>query len=510
MKLWKVLSLAATLGLAAVTGTASLAQDATGRIVVAVPSEPDTLDNMATRSAPAAWASLDNIVEPLVAIDPAGKLVPGLADWTVSEDGKVITFTLKPGLTFHNGDPVTSADIVFSHEREIAKNPRYPGRLTFFDHLEVVDDHTVKFIFKESDATFVQSRYLQIVSKAYFDKVGEDEFVAHPIGTGPYKFVDYKVAQYMDLTAFDGYWGGAPAVKNIRIVYAKDDSTRVAMLQSGEADLIMGTPFSRVADLKAAGFKIVSVPAHPSVSIAFSRGNPDSPWADRRARLAIAEAIDTKAIAEGLFQGVPFRFTRLQPGTFGYDPDLKPYPYDPADAKKLLAEAGYPNGFPVTLYYMARVWPGFSETAEVAVLYLRSVGIDAKAEGLDGTTINEMIKKSKDPATAKSNDFMMLYPMSLAALGDPTANISVQYLSTSPFSLYNNPELDQLLNATIHTVDDKARAGKLADVVRFLHEDVATIPMWNNASTFAMKQNLDYTPLQGVIPRMDLKMIVVK
>ena len=221
--------------------------------VIVMNHQPDNIDVTKALNGVISYPLLENINEKLVYLDKNGIPTPGLATWEVAPDGLAITFHVRPGVKFSSGDPFTADDIVFSHER-FKTNATYKSADPFLDHVEKIDDMTVKLVFRQPEATYFSRRALMIVSKSYFDRVGEAEFSAHPVGTGAYKLVSYSPGQNAVLEAFDGYWGGAPEIKHVRMDFIGDDATRVAKLQAGEADMILNVPYPQVDKLKAAGF----------------------------------------------------------------------------------------------------------------------------------------------------------------------------------------------------------------------------------------------------------------
>jgi peptide/nickel transport system substrate-binding protein len=397
--------------------------------IIAVGQEPDNIDLTQARNGPVSRPTMENVTEALIGVSKDGKIKPTLADWTMSEDGKVIEFKLKRGIKFHTGDELTAKDIEFSHSRMLEKKVTgYLQQMRDLDRFEVVDDYTFRYVFKKPTIGFLPSRGPFVVSKAYFEKVGDREFADKPIGTGPYKLIDQKLGQYVALEAFDQYWGGAPPIKKVRINFVKDDNARISMLKAGEADLIMNTPFNAVAELEKLKFKNVSAAVHPTVSVQFPFANKNVPWADRRVRLAIAHAIDGDAIVKGLFHGLPNRYARLAPGELGYDPSLQPYKYDPALAKKLLVEAGQSKGFTMPLYYWSGTYSGLRETAEAVALYLKAVNIDVKVQGFESP---QMMERMNAKRNAEDSDLVMLSPVTLANYTDPAEALGFAFTSTS-------------------------------------------------------------------------------
>lgn len=474
--------------------------------IVAINHEPDTLDQTLTRNTVVTRPTMENVVEPLVGLSRDGNLVPSLAEWSYQDGGKILEFKLRPGVKFHSGDPLTVEDIKFSHERMAKRSAIYQTRIRNLDHFEIVDDKTFRFVFKRPDVTFLPPRTLVVVSKAYFDRVGEDEFVKKPNGTGPYKFVSYTPGVAMELEAFDSYWGGAPQIKKVRFNFVQEDNTRVAMLRAGEADIILNTPFQAVASVKQAGFKTVGIEVTPTVSLQYVITNPKLPWYDVRVRRAIAHAVDADAIVKGLFQGIPKRHARFAPGEIGYDPDLKPYAYDPALAKKLLAEAGFPNGFDMPLLWWKGENTGLKETAEAVALYLKAVGINAQVSSLDVPQFVDLMRKAK---TGTDGNWVGVTPTPLAQYFEPIVALAFTFHSSSPFSQYKNEKFDALVDQAMSTTDEAKRADLVKQATRILHDDIPQASLWSYVSTYAMKSNVDFVPPPKHLVRMFLKDVTV-
>ena len=468
------------------------------RVVIALGQEPVTIDPTLMQGGGDRTA-VENWGEFLLYKAPNGDIQPGLASsWKVSRDGKEIDFTLRKGVKFHNGDTMTAKDVAFSFERQLKKNPSGPSRLMYVDRWEVVDDYRFKLYFKEPDATIIPKRLeCPIGSKSYYDKVGEDQFVKAPVGTGPYKVVRYEPGNYIDIERFEGYWGKKPTVRSARFVFIPEDTTRVAMLKSGEADLITGIPYPMVKDLESsAGLKLIKLAVnHPTPSINFATQNPKMPWYDRRVRLAMAYAIDCDAIIKSLLNGIPNRWAYLAPYELGYDPGLKPYPYDPSKAKELLAEAGYPNGFEFTLYYRLgyRV-PMLRELAEAIAAYFEAVGIRTKIVGEEqaANRARERAARQK-PGEAV---FVSWGSGGRAGSVDPCESLFMYFTKDGGFSFYFNPEAEKVIQEAKTTMDDAKRGELIKKAVRIVNDDVATIPVFNSVIVYGMKKNIDFKPTE--------------
>jgi peptide/nickel transport system substrate-binding protein len=482
---------------------------ATDKPFVAVLSQdPDTIDLSSATNAPSVAPAMENVNEPLIGRDPHGQPTPTLATWDIAGDGKAITFHLKKGVTFHSGDAFTAADVAFSVARMLAKVPTYKRNMAMLDRVEVVDPLTVRFVLKAPSVDIIYgARGAYVFSKAYYDRVGEAAFASHPVGTGPYRFAGYQIGQYLDLAAYDGYWGGAPAVKAARLRFITEESTRVAALQSGEADLVMNTPFDRVAGLEKAGFHTVDANVHPTTAVQITFGNPKMPWSDLRVRQAMAYAIDDKAIVDKLFAGIPKHYALFAPSEIGFDPAITPYPYDPAKAKALLAAAGHPNGFDFRLIYWTGNYVGMRQTAEALTLYWQAVGIRAKLESYDPPRMMQVMRSSF--AKRDTIDFVLLSPLPLANFADPAYALNFAFNSHSPFSAYVNHRFDAIVAEADATLDNDKRGALVREASKILHDDVGCIPLWNNVSVFAMKPNVRLTPIDGGIALLPLKKVTV-
>lgn len=476
-------------------------------LVIVMNHEPETLDATRALNGVITLPVIENVTEKLVDLDKNGAPSPGLATWEVAPDGLSITFHLRHGVKFQSGDPFTADDVVFSHER-MTRNPTYRSADPFLDHVEKIDDYTVRFVFRQPEATYFVRRALVIVSKAYHDRVGEDEFVKHPVGTGAYSFVSYQPGQSIDLAAFDGYWGGAPSVRNVHFEFVNDDSTRVAKLRAGEADLILNVPYPQMDLLAKAGFKFARLETTPTPSVTFIVQNPDMPWHDIRVRQAVAFAIDADAIVKGIMLGVPKHYAGFAPGQIGYDPDLKPYPYDPAQSKKLLAAAGFANGFKMPLLYWIGEDYGMKETTEAVALYLRQVGIDAEVQGMEVPKMVALMQKNaKNPEQATT---VTLGPTPFANYYEPTSALTFVWASFSPFSTYRNADFDKYAAAAMASFDPAKRAEAVKAATRIMHDDYVTIPIWNNVAVYAMKPNIDFAPTPHALIRMEVKDVTVR
>lgn len=469
-------------------------------LVVGVLSEPDIIDPTSTTYAPANYPISMNIFDTLVGFTPDGTPTPGIATWEILEGGTVFEFTLREGVEFHSGDPLTTADVEFSHNRSMEYSFIYGVFMSNLDRLEVVDDYTIRFVFKSPDILFLPMHMLLIVSKSYYDRVGEEVFHSDPVGTGPYKYVDWVPGQYIDLVANEDYWGGEPSAKEVRLLFVKEDATRAAMLQAGEVDLICDTPWEVGTQLEEEGFKLAKIGSN-NIAITFHTLNPDVPWYDKRVRQAIAYAIDREAIVNDLFQGIPQLNAWLAPGEIGYDPDLEPYPYDTEKAQELLAEAAadgvfVPNnegGFDMPLYYVVGATAQEKEVAEAVALYLNAVGIKCDVEGVDAGQMSDNQRSWHEDTTAEA---VFVGTPAVANQPDPVRGLSLVFHSSSPICTHFFDEVDALIDEALVTIDDTARGELIKQCFEILNDEMPNIQILTAVRIYAMQPDVEFTPTE--------------
>jgi peptide/nickel transport system substrate-binding protein len=493
MFLWMTMML--LIGLFPAVGQGAQAKDEVFRVVAT--QEPLTLDILQYSSGNDRIVD-ENWGEFLVAKDLNGKIIPGLASWKASADGKRFDFTLRKGVKFHSGDSLTTKDVLFSWERARKINNGVKAGLLNLDRFEVVDDYHIVAHFKVPDILFILNQaHCPIASKSYYERVGEDTFVKQPSGTGPYKMVLYRPGEYVDIERFEDYWGKKPPIKKARMYFVGEDSTRLAKLKAGEADLIQGVPYTDVKDLEnSANFKIVKLATiHPTRSVMFGTNNPKMPWADKRVRLAMAYAIDCDSIIKNVLFGIPIRLAGPASYELGYDPALKPYPYDPKKAKALLAEAGYPNGFALNFYWQTGGRsPMTKEIVEAIGSYWEAVGIRAKLVGED--TAASLARRNN--ALKPDAEYVSFYTAGVAGGVDPTQPMLGYFSSTGRAPVYTTPELTKLIAEAITTVDNKKRGELIKKAVKIIYDDVGIIPVHNSIVNYGMKKNVNFNPTKGV------------
>ena len=341
------------------------------------------------------YALHDGLVKPM----PGQPMAPSLAEsWTVSKDGLTYEFVLRRGVKFHNGDPLSAEDVKFSFERY--RGVAVATFKAYVAAVEVVDAHRVRFRLKKPWADFMTfyatpaTGAAWILPKKYVERVGDDGFKKAPIGAGPYKFVSFNPGIELVLEANEGYWRKTPSVKRLVFKSVPDESTRLAMLKRGEADIVYSIRGALAEELR----RTSGLTLKPTVGVFAEwvampdQWDPKSPWADRRVRLAANLALDRKAINDAEYLGFGKISSSIIPQDFEFAWVPPPYPYDPARARQLLAEAGYPRGFDAGEIYSDMVYVPITEAA---ANFLHAVGIRAKVRGLERASFQKSDQEKK-------------------------------------------------------------------------------------------------------------------
>src|SRR3989449_5618434 len=294
------------------------------------------------------YALHDARVKPM----PGNPWAPGLAEsWTASKDGLTYEFVLRKGVRFHNGDPLSAEDVKFSFDRY-----KGGGATTLKARVaavEIVDPQRIRFRMKQPWPDFMTfyatpaTSAAWIVPKKYVERVGDDGFKKAPVGAGPYRFVSFNPGIELVVEAYDGYWRKTPSVKRVVLRSVPDESTRMVMVKRGETDIaygLRGPDAEEVRRTPGLTLKVV-LPTVSQWLVFTQQWDPESPWAGRRIRLAVNLAIDRKAFSDAEDLGYGRPAPSIIPRDFGVYWAPPPDPLDPARAKRLLAEAGYPKGF---------------------------------------------------------------------------------------------------------------------------------------------------------------------
>ncbi len=450
-----------------------------------------------------------------------GNPAPGLAvKWEQSPDGKSWTFDLRPGVKFHDGSAFTADDVKFSYElakRDDSTSDMKGVFTNFVQDVEVASPTRVVFHMKAPNWEIVYKfletpPFFPIVSKTYFDKVGVQRAGREPVGTGPFKFAEHKLGELVRLEANEEYWNGPPKAKTLVIRGVPEEATRVASLQTGALDLApIGS--DSLSKVKAAGLKVIRFEKLMQM-VAGLEGqylperdgyNPKVPWAlsdaekALKVRKALSMAIDRAEIVKQVLQGMGSvegsAGIQTFPGMPGFDSALRVDPYDPEGAKKLLAEAGYPDPSKISIVvdstpHAARPLNG--PVAQAIALYWRNIGIDVKEQVSDYSNLMDQAIKRKLAGV------VWVYPT--PAFDEPVMQLSTVTYSKARTQLFGEyPELDRLIERTVAEMDQQKRWDLQKETARWMQNNAVAIPICYADMLWASSPKFEWQHLPGQV-----------
>jgi len=492
------------LGLALLTPTDLLAQTKDDTLVYAVQSDVQTWDppNSVLRESIIFGY---HVFDHLAARDlKTGKVGPGLAVSWKNVDETTWEVKLRKGVKFHDGTPFTARDVKATFDRVLNPENKLTARGNHakIKSIEVVDDLTARFKTDGPYPLFVERLTAQVMqSEKAIKEKGHEWLQENPVGTGPYKLTKWSKKQEHFLTRNEDYWGAKPAFKHVRIRIIPEQATQIAELISGGVDVIKAVPPDQMDVINKSGQARTST--SPILRTAFiqldqaGRSGPN-PFTDKRVRQAANLAVDIDSIIKHVINGLGDRTaTTINPMAFGFDPSLKPYKQDLAQAKKLLAEAGFPNGFEVGfLRTQPVVEPGLIQTSDAIVADLAKVGIRTKARmvGEVGPFTNLVRDNKADPMFEWSWGYYSVF--------DADAILFDVMTCGQPYAYYCNKVLDDLVIQGRSTLDAKKRTELYAKAQKLIHEDAAYLFKWGLRGVWGISNRIEYEAPRDEIDRM--------
>ncbi|MCL5264680.1 MAG: ABC transporter substrate-binding protein, partial [Chloroflexi bacterium] len=359
-----------------------------GKVVIATTVDANTLDFMRMNTVNPEWVLASHIFDSLVWRDENMKIQPDLAEsWKLIND-TTWEFKLRKGVKFQDGEPFNAAAVKFTFDRAMDPATKSTDQVVKFvglDRVEIVDDYTVRLITKAPAPTMLtRLSIFWILPPKYYSENSPEVVASKPVGSGPWKFVEWVKNDHITLEANTEYWKGAPSIKTLVFRPIPEVGTRIAELKSGGVDIAPTIPPDQAKSVETATTRLEGIEGGRRVFIGF-HVTKGSPMEDKRVRQALNYAVDVDAIAKALLGGYgKRRFTAVMPADA--DPALKPYTYDPAKAKQLLAEAGYPNGFETVLDSPMGRYVKDKEVAQAVADYLTKVGVKTTVKPLDWAT----------------------------------------------------------------------------------------------------------------------------
>ncbi|WP_323014086.1 ABC transporter substrate-binding protein [Devosia sp.] len=438
-----------------------------------------------------------NVFNALTELGREGEVIPQLAEsWSTSEDQTEWTFKLRPNVKFHDGSVMTAADVVFSAEHVLADTTS-PVRtfMRLVQKVEALDDLTVRFTLSQPHASFArQSKYLYIMSRAYYEAAGDTGFATKPVGSGPYRLTEWVKDDRMVLEAFPDYWGGEPAIKKGTFHPIPSDAARANALLSGEIDLSPSLPPSLMDMLR--GSPELRVETAPGYRVTFLELDPTrTPFDNAKIREAVDIGIDRVAIADRLLRGTgKATGVIVPPSNIGYDATIPTPQFDPERAKQLIAESGY-DGTPFMIDYPNNNYPMANEVAQAIASYLTEAGLKVQLNPMEFTAFFPNWVQNK------------LSPMYFFAYGSSqfTAESVLTTLyetGGSPAGHHTDPAIDTIMAAHRAERDPAKKQDLIHEALRVGNAGRQIVPLYEMLQVYGVKADIDYTPYPDEIVRL--------
>jgi peptide/nickel transport system substrate-binding protein len=446
---------------------------------------------------------VDNVFDTLVMRDAEMKLVPGLAlSWRAVDD-TTWEFKLRPGVTFTNGEAFDAQAVKFTLERVLdpaAKSPTISYIRTITE-VTAVDPLTVRIRTGAPDPLLPtrMSRYpAYIVPPAYVRQVGQGEFARKPIGTGAYRVTEFVPDDHVTMVANAGYWRGKPSIDRVTWRPVPEATARIAALLTGEAQLIEGVPVELVDAIGASGQAQVVRVRNGGLTIYMGLKSAEAPLSDPRVRRALTMAIDRRGIVDEILKGYAVATgSQTSPFDFGYA-GVPPPLYDPAGAKRLLAEAGFPNGFGIKVQ-VPRRYISSAEVGQAIAQQFAAIGVKVELEVPEWSVYAQQV-----PAGKQAPIYMLAWGSTQTL--DADAALYAILKSGEPYSTYANPAMDRLLDASRASIDPAARAKLFAEIQALVTQDVPLLPLYQEDALYARSAKVVFTGRPDArIPLFDLR-----
>ena len=449
----------------------------------------------------------------LVYLDPETREAePGLATkWEMSPDGKVWTFEIRKGVPFPGGwGELTADDVKYTMDRlrgpDAIAGPSSTLR-KLVARVEAPERYKVVYTLSSPDAEFERSflsdaSQAPVVCKKYVETSGDAKANTQPVGTGPYMLAEHKRGSFIKFRTVEGvekHWRVTPEFKEITFRLIAEEATRVAMLRTGEADLAP-ISFDSIDSIKAAGLKVISIPKNWVPVIRFGgmiatdpkRHNPNAPWANKKVRQALNYAIDKGAIAKSIFRGEAVPAASSLPIAEWMKMD--PYPYDPARAKQLLAEAGYAKGFSITLKTFTTV-PGaeLPSLGEAVAMYWKAVGLDVKIVPTDWVSVRG------EWTGGKALDYVWTH-RGFAFAGAVEA-LNTEYITSVLFASFVTKEAEAWVDKIAREFDSKKKSQLLKEFGDYLRDEGSAVFLVYANEPYGASKKVGRWPVAGVRPQ---------
>ena len=444
--------------------------------------------------------------EALISKNAEMEFIPLLAEsWEMADDNLTWTFHLREGVKFHDGSDFTAEDVVASYDKaSVAGESLFVEKLAYVDSYEAVDDYTFVVKTKMPYPLLLDDlMFVVITNKEDVEGKAPQEIAANINGTGRYKFVEWVPEDHIDFTVNENYWGEQPEVKNVRFRPITNVATRTAALLSGELDVAAmlavqdvdrinntdGVRVEAARSMECVAVEMVQTEKNPAVNLDVN------PFLDVRVRKAFYMAIDLDSIVKNIYNGHVYPTTSMTAEGFnGYDAALERHPYDPEAAKALLAEAGYPDGFEVTLDASSVGFANSDALAQALASYWEKIGIKVNLNVMS-TGFGSYI------AQGAGNSGLSLVGWAMYT-GDGISMQERQYMKWDKeagtgggnYGMYDNPDVSAKIMEAMQEMDIAKRGEMVKEIDRMVLDDVANIPLFFNENIFGVRDSIEYTP----------------
>jgi len=418
--------------------------------------------------------------DPLLTFDPKGNIVGSVAEsYKLSADGKTWTFKIRKGMKFHNGDPVTSADVAFSVARFSSKestNPWSPYLRNNFESMETPDPDT--FVYhsaKPEPPLAVPFAWTRILPKNYIEKNGIDNFRKNPVGSGPWKFVKFVSKTSVEMAANTEHWRQVPYFEKYVEYMVPEESTRVAMLKRGDIDIATDLSFDRLVELKKEGFGLQELGLPTLANINFSGTfMTQGPTSDKRVRQAMSYAINRQELCDTYYKGFgkPGGRWFMSEETWGWDQKWKADPYDPNKVKALLKEAGYPGKFkdPVINIYTQAQW---ADLMQALAGYWEAAGIQTKINVVDAMTYGGYVfVRAKDGSVPIVGG---IWPWVFGSFFNNVYHSANMFTSRGVHTTANDPKADEMYDKAVKELDPAKAKRMWTDFMNYGYDMWVTV-----------------------------------
>lgn len=457
----------------------------------------------------------NHVFETLVGKNARGQLTPALAESWRPIDELTWEFRLRKGVKFHDGSEFTAADVAFTLER-VPTVPNSPSPFTTYSkqitEKIVVDPYTIRL--KTATAYPLMANdmsTIMIVSSRAAKGAATEDFNSGKaaIGTGPFRFVRWQKGNRIELARHESYWGPKPPWDKVVLRVITSDPTRVASLLAGEVRAIENVPTADLARIvKQADLSVYRIVSHrimylhidgsrdrsPFVTDKAGKPLDRNPLKDARVRRAMSKAINRQALVERVMEGAARATGQLMPeGMFGYTPALKPEPYDPEGARKLLGEAGYPDGFGLTIHGPNDRYVNDDQVAQAIAQMLSRIGIATRVETMPSSVYFTRANK------LEFSLMLVGWGSDTAEASSPLKALLASYSSEKGMGQanrgrYSSPKMDALLQQALATVDDSKREALLQQATQVAMSDLGIIPLYHQENVWATRKGIVYTP----------------